>query len=105
MYLLLTPQLPAIPVRLVPHDLARINRVGCMQIARILIKIPKLTQYSYRKTNGNTPNQKFRKFYGMQFQFHIYRTLVLVPTICQTKPCHFYPSYFCYTSLKLFSHP
>jgi hypothetical protein len=67
MYLLLTAQLPAIPVRLVPHDLARINSVGCIQIARILIKIPKLTQYNYRQANGYTPNKKFRKFYGKQF--------------------------------------
>jgi len=46
MYLLLTPQHPAVPVRLFPHDLARINSVGCMQIVKLLIKIPKLTPYS-----------------------------------------------------------
>jgi hypothetical protein len=46
MYLLLAPQHPAIPFRLVHHDLAHINSVGCMQIAKILIKLPKLTPYS-----------------------------------------------------------
>ena len=43
MYLMLTPQHPAISVRLVPHNLARINSVGFMQITKILIKFPKLS--------------------------------------------------------------